>query len=83
MKIPEVINFKVKPGRDDDIINWLEGLGDNERSFYIRLALREWLQGKSKGGRVQVRLPVKRSSDDKEPELSEEELNKRLDCLDF
>ena len=44
MKIPMVINFKVKPGRDDDIINWLAGLGEKERSFYIRLALREWLQ---------------------------------------
>ncbi len=78
MKIPELINFRVKPGRDDDIINWLVGLGEKERSFYIRMALREWLQGK---GSVGVRVVV--HEENKEVDVSEEELNKRLDGLDF
>ena len=31
------------PGRDDDLIQWLNSLGKGEKSFHIRHALREWL----------------------------------------
>ncbi len=82
MELPAVINFKVKPGRDDDIIRWLKSLGEKERSFYIRMALREWLQGKIKGNGG-VRVQVHNDSKVPGPEVSEEELNKRLDGLSF
>ncbi len=42
------ISFRLKPGRDDQIINWLEDVGDNDRSYHIREALRGFLnQGTS------------------------------------
>ncbi len=39
------IGFRLKPGRDDLIINWLESVGENDRSYYIREALRNYLLG--------------------------------------
>lgn len=33
--------FRLKPGRDEDLITWLESLGEGERSFFIRNALRK------------------------------------------
>ncbi len=41
-----VVSFKLMPGRDDDLIEWLENLGEGEKSFYIRQALREKVSGK-------------------------------------
>lgn len=37
--------FRLMPGRDDDLIQWLETLGEGERSFYIRQILRRGLAG--------------------------------------
>ena len=37
--------FRLMPGRDDDLIQWLETLGEGERSFYIRQVLRRGLAG--------------------------------------
>ena len=37
--------FRLKPGRDDDLIGWLEALGEGERSYHIRQALRRGLSG--------------------------------------
>jgi len=36
-----IIAFRLKPGRDDDLINWYESLGDGDRSYYIRETLRK------------------------------------------
>jgi len=41
-----VVSFKLMPGRDDDLIEWLENLGEGEKSFHIRQALREKVLGK-------------------------------------
>ena len=35
------IAFRLKPGRDDDLINWFESLGDGDKSYYIRETLRK------------------------------------------
>ncbi len=40
------IGFRLKPGRDDDLIEWLEGLWSNDRSYYIRESLRYYLAEK-------------------------------------
>ena len=46
------VNFRLKPGRDDDLIRWLETLPDDPgRSFAIRKALRE----KYSGGEATIR----------------------------
>lgn len=37
--------FRLMPGRDDDLIEWLESLGKGEISFYIRQVLRRGLAG--------------------------------------
>jgi len=37
--------FRLKPGRDDDLIGWLEALGEGERSYSIRQTLRRGLTG--------------------------------------
>ena len=34
------IAFRLKPGRDDDLIAWVNSLGQDERSYNIRQALR-------------------------------------------
>ena len=44
------ISVRLKPGRDDEIIKWLEHVGSNDRSYHIREALRGFLnQGTSQG----------------------------------
>jgi len=37
------VAFRLKPGRDDMIIDWLNSLGDNDKSYHIREALRSYL----------------------------------------
>lgn len=34
------IAFKLKKGRDQDLIAWIESLGDGDRSYHIRELLR-------------------------------------------
>lgn len=47
-------DFRLDEERDKDLINWLEGLGKGERSFYIRQALRQALRDREEdlGGGV-------------------------------
>lgn len=33
--------FRLKPGRDDDIINWLAAIPEGDRGYYIRETLRK------------------------------------------
>jgi hypothetical protein len=39
------VAFRLKAGRDDALINWIEDLPENDRSYHIREALRSNLQG--------------------------------------
>ena len=43
------INFKLRTGRDHDLITWVNSLPERERSFWIRRALRKALS-LEKGG---------------------------------
>jgi hypothetical protein len=38
-------NFRLKPGRDDEIIQWLNSRSKRERSFFIREALKKHVKG--------------------------------------
>ena len=43
------ISFRLKPGRDNEIIDWVNTLGDKDRSYFIREALKFYIcQGGSK-----------------------------------
>ncbi len=37
------IAFKLKQGRDDDLIEWITNAGDGDRSYHIREAIRRGL----------------------------------------
>jgi hypothetical protein len=37
------IGFRLKHGRDDQIIEWLESIGDTDKSYYIREGLRHYV----------------------------------------
>lgn len=39
-KKPVIVTFKLFPGRDDDLIDFLHSIGSREKSSYIRLAIR-------------------------------------------
>lgn len=39
---PAVVCFKLFPGKDDDLIEFLKSLGSREKSSYIRLAIRQY-----------------------------------------
>ncbi len=41
------VSFRLKPGRDYAIIDWLESLSEHDRSYYIRESLRAYLSGQS------------------------------------
>lgn len=83
-------SFRLKPGRDDDLIGKLENLGDGERSVYIRQALRSAWGGKeapilpppkpepAKEASEPIRWPEFPDSEIKEDET---DLNDRLDKL--
>jgi len=89
------ISFKLKDPRDRDLMEWLEGLGDRERSFYIRQALRDWLEGRSiNRGAALPEKPEPKSSggaaEEGSPGLPPQEnpegikeLEEKLDSLEF
>jgi hypothetical protein len=80
--------FRLKKGRDRDLIAWLENFGEGERSFYIRQALRAGIA--AQGGPVAaqqaapvIQQPVESPGKD-EPEkqaLTKEEAESKLNDL--
>ncbi len=37
------IAFRLKPGRDDDLLSWINNAGEGDRSYHIRETLRRGL----------------------------------------
>jgi hypothetical protein len=37
------IAFRLKPGRDDDLIAWIQNTGEGDRSYHIRQMIRQGL----------------------------------------
>ena len=37
------IAFRLKPGRDDDLINWIQSKEEGDRSYHIRQVIRQGL----------------------------------------
>ncbi len=80
--------FRLKKGRDRDLITWLESFGEGERSFYIRQALRAGIAAQS--GQVAtpqqvtvIQQPVKPPSkaEPKKQVLTKEEAENKLNDL--
>lgn len=77
------IAFRLKEGRDDAIINWIENLGEYDRSYSIRKALKTYLERP-----VNAQQPVSFSASSKDipigefPEkvsvINDEDLEKKL-----
>ena len=43
------INLRLKPGRDDDLINWWNSIPEGDRSYFLRETLRRGLGGQAGG----------------------------------
>jgi|GEM_PF-2879996 len=81
--------FRLKTERDEDLIAWLESLGEGERSFHIRQTLRQGLHE----GRPLSALPAISATEEEEsswpmannaqetPLSSGDDLESRLDLL--
>lgn len=87
-KKPEVVSFKLFPGRDDDLIRFLKSIGYREKSSYIRLAIRNQFitkvcfSGVSLPTKDQMIPPLVEHRVTDSPEmvtLSDDELEARLD----
>ena len=87
------ISVRLKAGRDDEIIKWLENVGSNDRSYYIREALRGFLNQGTSQGRIfnnsntntiaseSKSYDIKPEQNNKEKsisDLSEEELTQKM-----
>ena len=71
--------FRLKTGRDEDLISWLKGMGDGERSFFIRQTLRRGLDEPVRAApRIQFAEPLPRQEI---PEIADDDIESRLDRL--
>lgn len=81
--------FRLKKGRDRDLIAWLESFGEGERSFHIRQALRAGIATMNGAGitmqqaapvvQKEVEAPI-RKAEPKQP-ATKEEAESKLDDL--
>jgi len=81
------VTFRLRPGRDDDLIAWLESMGEGERSYFIRQVLRRGLNS-GRGRPVEQVMPVSPvapddliEADEPAREVSREEAEERLNGL--
>jgi hypothetical protein len=74
------ITFRLKDDRDEDLLRWLNALGEGERSFFIRQALRRGLGRKEE----KVSVPIIKGEMPKLPKeevVTAEEAESRLASL--
>jgi hypothetical protein len=60
--------FRLKPGRDSDLITWLEGFEPGDRSYYIRQAIRQGIQTPARQAPVEVSIKPKAAAEEIRPE---------------
>lgn len=75
--------LRLKPGRDDDIIDWLESLGEGERSFFMRQAIRTAILSE----RMQLPFPIPDPPHKENVEAKDDCINKdiftnTIECMD-
>jgi len=76
-------SFRLKEGRDQDLIAWLESFGEGERSTFLRQALRTGIQAMaSKVDKEIINKPVRKVPKIIEPvKISKEEAESKLNNL--
>ena len=76
------IAFRLKPGRDDDLINWIINAGEGDRSYHIREAIRRGLSGQAPGPSFPtVKIEAKQVEDTRQ-EVNETDLEAALSAWD-
>ena len=76
------IAFRLKPGKDDDLIKWLESLGSGDKSYFIRETLRRNLNAQKGGSNYALPPsppPVIGSDKDKEEDIPKRTAKEELD----
>lgn len=74
------IAFRLKPGRDDDLINWIQGTGEGDRSYHIRQAIRQGLLQQAPAPTyTSIRIEPRQAEDIKQ-EVKEADLEAALDA---
>jgi hypothetical protein len=74
------ITFRLKDNRDEDLLQWFNALGEGERSFFIRQALRRGLSSREE----KVSIPIIKGEMPKLPKeepVTAEEAESRLSSL--
>jgi hypothetical protein len=72
------IAFRLKPNRDSDIISWLEPLGDCDRSYAIREAVRRGINA-SPPNLLQPAVKIKARQVEEAQQTNEQDLEAALD----
>jgi hypothetical protein len=70
----KIYPFRLREGRDDDLIQWLDGLPEGERSFYLRQALRKGLGQDGLELSLEVKAPKpEQSKPTRKPDISKQQ----------
>ena len=75
------ITFRLKDDRDDDLLRWFNALGEGERSFFIRQALRCGLGSQEEKVNIPIIIMGEMPKLPKEEVVTAEEAESRLACL--
>lgn len=73
------IAFRLKPGRDDDLIDWITNAGEGDRSYHIRESIRRGLVGKTQLPFSSVNRVVAKQVERNKKMIKEEDLETALD----
>jgi len=74
------ITFRLKDDRDDDLLHWFQVVGEGERSYFIRQALRRGLSNGEQAVSIPYISELKPSVINEEP-ITAEEAEDRLSSL--
>jgi hypothetical protein len=74
------ITFRLKDDRDDDLLHWFRVVGEGERSYFIRQALRRGLSAGEQAVSIPYIGELKTISINEEP-ITAEEAEDRLASL--
>ncbi len=75
------IAFRLKPGRDDDLIGWIANAGEGDRSYHIREAIRQGLRPAPAPSYADIKVEPRLVEDNKQ-EICEADIEAALDAWD-
>jgi len=74
------ITFRLKNERDEDLLHWFKVIGEGERSYFIRQALRRGLSGREQTFQISAIPEININPAQEEP-ITAEEAESRLSSL--